>query len=74
MEWIITILSIIGVILNIYKNKYCFIIWAITNFSWFVVDLYYGIYSQAVLFLVYFFLAIFGLIKWAKESKSKKDI
>lgn len=69
MEWIITVFSILGVVLNIYKNKYCFIIWAVTNFSWMCVDFYYKIYSQAFLFLVYFCLAIFGLIKWYREEK-----
>ncbi len=32
--WIITILSIIGVILNIRKNRLCFRIWLITNACW----------------------------------------
>ncbi len=68
IAWNLVILSIIGVVLNIYKNKICFIIWAITNFSWMVVDFYKDIYSQAALFGVYFLLAIFGLYKWANEK------
>ena len=28
MTWIITVLSIVGVIANIYKRSWCFIIWA----------------------------------------------
>ncbi len=63
-------LSIIGVILNIYKNKICFIIWAVTNFSWMIVDIYKGIPAQAFLFAVYFLLAIFGLYKWANEKRN----
>lgn len=64
---ILVALSIAGVVLNIYKKKICFIIWAITNFSWMLVDIYKEIYTQAFLFAVYFLLAIFGLYKWANE-------
>ncbi len=35
---ILTVLSILGVILNIKKKKLCFIIWAFTNFSWAIRD------------------------------------
>lgn len=72
MYWLVTILSITGVILNIYKNKWCFVIWSITNFSWMIIDFYKGIYAQAFLFLVYFLLAIYGLIKWSVEECKKK--
>jgi nicotinamide riboside transporter PnuC len=64
MTWIITVLSIIGVILNIYKYKYCFIIWAFTNFAWMIIDYKAELYSQSLLFGLYFILAIWGIIKW----------
>ena len=67
MTWIITLLSIIGVILNIKKNKYCFIIWACTNFTWMMVDFHAGLYAQAFLFLVYFVLALWGIYEWRKR-------
>jgi len=68
MTWIITIFSLIGVVLNIYKNKYCFIIWAFTNFAWMIIDYIYGLYAQSALFLIYFILALWGLYKWKKEE------
>lgn len=67
--WIVTTLSIIGVVLNIFKNKWCFVVWGVTNFAWCIIDFYKGIYAQSFLFLVYFILAIFGLFKWIKEEK-----
>jgi nicotinamide riboside transporter PnuC len=70
MEWIVTVFSITGVVLNIYKIKWCFAIWAVTNFSWMVIDFYRGIYAQAFLFMVYFILAIYGLYRWSVESRS----
>jgi nicotinamide riboside transporter PnuC len=72
MTWIIAIMSIAGVVLNIYKNKYCFVIWMITNFSWMIIDFYKGIYSQAFLFLIYFILAVYGFIKWIMDGKKKE--
>jgi nicotinamide riboside transporter PnuC len=68
MTWIVTVLSIAGVILNIRKNRFCFWIWAITNGAWCVVDFYHGLYSQAFLFLVYFGLALYGIWEWRKKK------
>ena len=36
--WIITALSIAGVILNIQKKRICFVIWLFTNASWCIYD------------------------------------
>lgn len=68
LTWALTILSIIGVILNIKRHKACFIIWAFTNFAWMVVDWWHGLYSQAVLFAIYFCLAIWGLKEWKHKG------
>ena len=67
-SWIVTIMSIIGVYLNIKKLKACFYIWAFTNFSWMLIDFYFGLYSQAFLFAVYFTLAIYGIYEWRKQK------
>ena len=68
MNWtyLITIASIIGTVANIYKKKWCFILWLFTNALWCAVDAYKGLYSQAILFAVYFVLAVWGLVKWRK--------
>ena len=68
MTWIITVMSIIGVILNIRKNKICFVIWTFTNFSWMCIDFYHGLYSQAFLFAVYFILSLYGLWEWSRKK------
>jgi len=36
--YLITLLSLIGVVANIYKKRWCFYIWAFTNFTWAVYD------------------------------------
>lgn len=64
---LLTILAIIGVVLNIHKKKSCFYIWFFTNFSWAVVDFYKGIPMQGLLFTVYTGLAVYGIIKWEEK-------
>jgi len=66
--WFLVILSIIGVILNNHRRIECFYIWMFTNAMWCVVDVWYGVYSQAVLFAVYFVLAVHGWWQWRKED------
>ncbi len=71
MNWtiIITIASIIGTVANIYRKRWCFAVWLCTNAFWFAYDAYHGLWSQALLFAVYFGLSVHGLVKWTKEAK-----
>ena len=64
ISWVVTVMSIVGVVLNIKKKKSCFVIWSGTNGFWAVYDFYIGAYAQSALFTVYFVLAIYGLIEW----------
>jgi len=66
MNWTfgLTILSIIGVVANIHHKRWCFAVWMFTNAAWAVVDFAYGIYSQSLLQMVYFGLAVWGYWKW----------
>lgn len=70
--YLITIASIIGTVANIFKKRWCFIIWIFTNALWFAVDTYNGLYSQAMLFAVYFWLSVWGLIRWRNEARNAK--
>lgn len=67
--WLITIASITGTVANIYKKRWCFIIWLFTNSLWMIVDFYQGLYAQSFLFAVYVALAIWGLIQWRNENQ-----
>lgn len=69
LSWIIAIFSLAGVILNTHKNKWCFVIWIFTNGFWCVFDLCKGLYSQSLLFFIYFCLAIYGFFKWKINAK-----
>lgn len=65
--WVFFVLTIVGVILNIKKNKLCFVVWAFTNFAWMVVDYKAGIYAQAAKYAVMFVLALWGLYEWRRR-------
>lgn len=66
MTWILTALSIAGVILNVKRDRRGFLLWMITNIAWVIVDFCHGLYAQAFLFVVYFFLALWGWLAWKK--------
>lgn len=71
--YIVTAISIIGTIANVYQKRWCFIIWLFTNSFWCIYDASIGQYAQAVLFAVYFALAIAGLVKWGKKRKEREN-
>ena len=66
MIWFLTALSIGGVVLNVRKDRRGFLLWIVTNLSWAAVDFSHELYAQGVLFVVYFFLALWGLVSWKK--------
>ena len=73
MTWVLAFLSIVGVILNIRKKRSGFLIWMFTNSVWAIVDFRHGLYAQAFLFIVYFFLALWGWLAWGNQ-KTKENI
>lgn len=73
MTWILTVLSLIGVILNIRKNHNCFYIWAVTNATWAFIDFSANIPAQGVLFTIYFLLALWGIWEWKYKHERKEN-
>jgi len=71
--WLLTLLSLVGVVLNVKKNPACFYIWAVANAGWAVIDFYAGLPQQGVLFSVYFILAIYGIMEWRKATTDCTD-
>ncbi len=65
--WIITIISLIGVVLNIRQDRRCFYLWTVTNTSWLAVDFNKGLHAQAAMFLVYLVLSVWGIYSWKKK-------
>jgi nicotinamide riboside transporter PnuC len=71
LTWLLTILSLIGVVLNTHQDRRCFYIWIVTNTSWAAVDFYKGIYAQATMFILYLLLSVWGLYKWKHKAVHK---
>jgi nicotinamide riboside transporter PnuC len=70
VEWSLMLASLVGVILNIRKHRGCFFIWAGTNFGWTILDYRAGLYGQATLFTIYFFLALWGIWEWRHKKEA----
>ena len=64
--WLLTALSITGVVLNVRKDRRGFLLWIVTNFFWAFIDFSHGLKAQGTLFVVYFFLALWGWMRWEK--------
>ena len=61
---LLTLISLIGVILNIKKRRACFAVWIFTNATWAIYDFKIGAWEQSLLFAVYFVLAVWGWMAW----------
>lgn len=64
MTWLLASASLIGVVLNIKRQRACFAVWLATNATWAVVDLRAGLPAQAALMAVYCGLAVYGWCAW----------
>lgn len=64
--YILTILSLIGVILNIHKKRASFLIWIASNTCWAAIDFRAGLPAQGWLFVIYACLAVWGFFAWKK--------
>jgi hypothetical protein len=63
--WLVSLAALAGVVLNIRKHVACFYIWSMTNAAWAFADWTHGLHAQAVLMSIYFFLSLWGIVKWA---------
>lgn len=72
IPYIITALSIIGTVGNSCKKVWGFYLWLCTNAFWCAFNVVHQSYAQAILYAVYFILAIVGIVKW-KKGEIKND-
>jgi len=66
-NWIILVLAVVGVILNIRKNRVCFLFWQVTNGYWAFYNYQAGEIAEAVTFAVFFFMSIYGFGAWGED-------
>lgn len=63
-EWIATVLSIFGAILNAFLIREGFYVWGIANIIWIFVGLKNKMYGITLTFTVFLIINIIGLIYW----------
>jgi nicotinamide mononucleotide transporter len=71
LTWFLTAMSLVGVWFNIKKNSICFYIWIVANVGWIYVDIKAGLMGQAVLFVIYSVLSVYGIYEWRKPEKKE---
>jgi nicotinamide riboside transporter PnuC len=64
-----SVIALAGTVLNAERNILGFLFWLISNLYMSIRFAYIGEYAQATLFLIYFLLAIRGIIVWQKKNK-----
>ena len=70
LSWTMSAVALLGTILNAEMNIYGFIFWLVSNLYMTIRFAYIGEYAQATLFLIYFLLAIRGIVVWQKKKKA----
>ncbi len=68
LPWTLTVISIVGAVLNIKKKRSSFAVYTVANIGWIAVNIYHGIYAQAALFLVFTGLSTWGWIEWGRRE------
>ncbi len=75
LDWTMSGIALAGTLINAERNKWGFAFWFISNLY---MTIYFYITNQpakAVLFFIYFLLAVRGVFSWkSKEEKDKKAI
>lgn len=70
LTWLLTIGSLIGGQLVIFKNKNGYGIWIVVNTIWMAFFVYKNMPSSAALFFVYLVQSIYGFSKWKGKDVS----
>jgi len=68
--WLLVAAALVGTVLNVKQDRRCFYIWAVTNAGLSGVNLITGQWAQALLFAVYFALALVGVRQWQKRQQA----
>jgi nicotinamide riboside transporter PnuC len=68
MDWIITLISLIGAIFNAKGSIWGFYIWIPANIGWVIYDFSIGQPAQAVLFIAYTIITVYGTWTWRKKG------
>jgi hypothetical protein len=71
--WLAAFAALIGTAANANGKRWGFIIWLFANAFWRPHNWLPGQYPQALQYLAYFFLALWGWIQWSEKKKASKS-
>ena len=66
--WTVTVIAVTGVVLNNRRRRACFVVWMVSNLLSAGLHGYAGIWSLAARDVIFFVLAIHGLICWSRKK------
>jgi nicotinamide riboside transporter PnuC len=69
--WIVSLAALIGAGFNAKGLKWGFLIWAITDSIWGVVDFNKGIYAQTAQQVIYVIIDLTGFIYWTRKGRAQ---
>lgn len=65
--WAVTVVAVTGVVFNNHKKRACFYLWLASNATSAGLHINARMYSLATRDIIFFGLAIYGLILWSKK-------
>ena len=73
VEWIATVLSIVGAVVNIRKSRWGFVIWIVASLVWIAWGLMmtpigWGLILSQTVFL---FINVWGFVAWTRRPPAK---
>lgn len=72
--WLVTTAAIVGTVANVWRKRWGFAVWMVTDLVWCVRDLMIGENAQAFLMAVYFGLGVWGFMAWGDGDAGKADL
>lgn len=73
MDWIATILSIAGIVLNANKLMICWPVWLASNVLWIIYSINAGETAALVMWIVFVGFNGYGWYKWKQDEKTDED-
>jgi len=64
--WLATGISLLGALFNARMNITGQYLWLCSNGMWIIYDVYFGLWEQLPMFVMFLFITGYGLVNWKK--------
>ena len=72
-RWATFVITMVGVILNIKKSRWCFLFWFVANAAWLYICWSAGIYQGALTYAIFNVTCVWGWIEWKKGEANENE-